>query len=49
MIYLIFYGIDWLLEFGCIVRFGGFCSDDMILFGIVNVFIFYIYREGNFE
>jgi esterase/lipase superfamily enzyme len=47
--YPIFYGTDRLLEPGRAVKFGGFRSDGTIAYGVAEVSIPHIHREGKLE
>jgi len=47
--YPIFYGTDRLREPGRAVRFGGFRSEDTIAYGVAEVSIPHIHREGKLE
>ncbi|WP_339443041.1 alpha/beta hydrolase [Pseudomonas hunanensis] len=47
--YPIYYGTDRLLEPGRTVKFGGFRSNDTIAYGVAEVSIPHIHREGKLE
>ncbi|MCP5854002.1 hypothetical protein NL323_29140, partial [Klebsiella pneumoniae] len=47
--YAVYFGTDRLLESPRSVRFGGFRSDDVVSYGIAEVSIPHIHKEGKLE